>query len=288
MLCPFAGDLRQVGFLDTVIPRCDLFLAICGPYWLRAIESSPMAHWRPKLRRLDLAVDRGDFPPIKLAFGDPGRRRLVYIGHQGRYKNVGYLAEIAHRLPGVDFRWIGPGSRPIPGLGSLGWQDFATTEAKAFVSTFDFLVTVGSADANPTTILEAMAWGLIPICTPQSGYVGVPGIVNVPLGDPDAAVRIIGGWLDRPNEDLADIQRANWALLDRDYTWDRFADQVVAAIESDESPPLAHEDRRRRAQFMTATARSRVEWQARALMRTGRHTLRALWRRAGLSRRVRI
>ena len=85
------------------------------------------------------------------------------------------------------------------------------------------MVTVGSSDANPTTILEAMARGLIPICTPQSGYAGVPGIVNVPLGDSRAATHVIRQWLECPEEQLVETQRANWALLDRDYTWDRFA-----------------------------------------------------------------
>ena len=43
------------------------------------------------------------------------------------------------------------------------------------------MITLGSADANPTTILEAMAWGLIPVCSVQSGYEGFSSIRNISI-----------------------------------------------------------------------------------------------------------
>jgi hypothetical protein len=42
------------------------------------------------------------------------------------------------------------------------------------------------------------------------------------------------------------MQSANRKLLDDHFTWDRFADQVVDAIESSESPPLGRQSMRRR------------------------------------------
>ena len=121
MLAPFADDLAQVAFEDAVIPHCDLFLAICGPYWFSGLERSPFSHWVPKMQRIDLAIDRLDYPPIKTRFNDPGARRLLYIGHTGGFKNTAYLSEIGHFLPGTEFAWIGTGSR-IKGLRPLGWQ----------------------------------------------------------------------------------------------------------------------------------------------------------------------
>ena len=285
MLAPFNHDLAQVAFEDAVIPHCDRFLAICGPYWFTGLERSPFSHWAPRMQRLDLAVDRADFPPVKSRFNAPGARRLVYIGHTGAAKNTGYLSEIARRLPGTEVASMGPEGRPIPGLRPLGWQDFSTTPARELVSGYDFMITVGIADANPATILEAMAWGLIPICTPESGYTGVSGIFNVPLGQPERAARAVSDLLQRPTEELHAIQRENWSLLDCDYTWDRFAERVATAIESEERPAFGPRTRANQARFALATVRSNRSREVRAALQLGSGLRRSLGRRMQAPRR---
>jgi len=250
------GDDVQVAFLESVIARCDLYLAITGNYWFSTIDESLYSHWRPKMVHLDLAVDRAEFPPIKMDFNAPGQRRFVYIGNCFPGKNVGYLTHIARLMPEVEIAWIGQGRPGIPGLRPLGYQDFATDEARNILARYDFMLTVGKADANPATILEAMAWGLIPICTPQSGYVGYPGIVNVPLDHPEEVVRILRQLQQQPDEQLKAWQAKNWQLLDTHFNWDRFARQVMDAIESDASPALGHEPRARAWWIRWAALRS--------------------------------
>ena len=250
MMAPYNHHLRQVAFEDAVIRDCDLFLAITGPYWFDTVAASPCAHWRPKMIHLDLAVDRSEFPALTRKVAPAGERAFAYIGSTAWYKNTRYLTEIARRMPGVRFGWIGTGERRIAGLEALGPADFATAEGRAVVAQFDFLVTVGKADANPTIILEAMGWGMLPICTPQSGYVGIPSIITIPLDDPDRAAAVLSGLNTLPEERLRAIQAANWRLLDEHYNWDRFADQVIGAIESAASPPLGPESRSRRLRFV--------------------------------------
>jgi glycosyltransferase involved in cell wall biosynthesis len=250
MLAPFHhGDLRQIAFEDRILPDCDLFLAITGPYWVRTIRQSRCSHWRPKMIPLEHAVDRGDFPPVKTSFAPPDKRRVLYVGHSGRGKGTPYLAEIAALLPESEFAWMG-GGRSIPGLTALGFTDFSSQGGKDLVSQFDFLMMTGNADSNPTTILEAMAWGLIPICTPTCGYEGIPGITNVPNGDAPAAAAIVRGLLHADESDLIAIQAANWRLLSEHYNWDRFAADVIRAIESNESPALLPESLKRRLTFL--------------------------------------
>jgi hypothetical protein len=94
-----------------------------------------------------------------------------------------------------------------------------------------------------------MAWGLIPVCTPTSGYQGVRGIANVPLDDAPAAAAIVRHLLSTDESELVAIQAENWRRLDQHYNWDRFAGQVVDAIESADSPPLLHESMGRRLAF---------------------------------------
>jgi glycosyltransferase involved in cell wall biosynthesis len=256
MLAPFShGDLGQVAFEDPIVRKCDKVLAITGHYWWETVSGSACSHWQPKMVHLDLAVDRSDFPVLDRTFAPPGRRRVLYIGSTAWWKNTPYLSAIADRLPGVEFGWMGAGP-PIRGFDALGYVDFATPEGRATVSRYDFLLTVGRADANPTTILEAMSWGLIPVCTPQSGYAGLAGIPNVPLGNAARAAEIVRGLLDAPDAELVAMQRANWDRLDRDHTWDGFAAKVLDQIEGDDSPPLGRETPVRRARFWFAAATS--------------------------------
>jgi glycogen synthase len=131
----------------------------------------------------------------------------------------------------------------------MGQVDFGSKAGRDLIAGFDFMLTVGRADANPTTILEAMAWGLVPICTPTSGYRGIPSIPNVPLDDAAGAAAIVRGLLDTHESELVAMQAENWQMLDEHYTWDRFAAQVIAAIESNDSPALLPESLGRRLAF---------------------------------------
>lgn len=291
LLMPYVHvDTYHLSLAESVIRNCDLFLAITGTTWFETIASSVTAHWRPKMVQVDLAVDRRDFPRVKAAFNPPGARRFLYIGHTGWYKNTGYLSELAARLPEFEFAWIGNGDT-LPGLTAYGSRDFATDAARALVAEHDFLLTVGVGDANPTTVLEAMAWGLLPVCTPESGYAGRRGITNVPANDADQAIAVLRDLQARTGEDLSALRAANDDQLDRHFNWSRFTDQVVGAIESNESRDCLPLPRRTRlrvrrlalARQATVFRPDRLRPTARTLLESsaaGRMLLRR-WRRAG-------
>jgi len=250
-IAPFNTDLRQVAFLDAVLPDCHRFLAITGNYWYRVVDESPVAHWHPKMIHLDLAVDRQEFPVTKRSFNPPGHRRFLYIGHSGWQKNPGYLSALASRMPDTEFGWMGSG-RPIRGLTMIGSQDFSQPAARELVAGYDFLITVGKADANPTTILEAMAWGLLPICTSQSGYEQIPGILNIPVNNAETAAEILRRLQNVPDEELRATQANNWRLLDKHFNWNRFGRQIEDAILSNEAPNLLPISPLRRARLRWA------------------------------------
>lgn len=270
------GDDVQVAFLDRTVCDADLYLAITGRYWFDSIGQSTFAHWRPKMVHVDLAVDRSHFPVLRRAFNAAGARRFTYIGHSGWTKNPAYLSAIAAALPPGTISWIGRGAAPIEGLVALGAQDFSTAAGRAAAARHDFLLTVGRADANPTTVLEAMAWGLVPVCTPQSGYCGYDGVANVPLDDVDGAVAVLRALQAAPAERLERMQEANWRLLDEHFHWDRFAAQVERAIESHASPPCAAPTaERRRAIRRAALLSPYASWRPTTLRAGLRSMLRA-------------
>jgi len=259
VMCPYAsGSVGQVAFLDGAVRRADRYLAITGPYWARRVAAGPFSHWSSKIEPMDLAVSRRDFPRVKGAFERPGRRRFLYIGNTSAPKNTGYLSAIARAMPEAEVAWAGTG-RSVEGVRPLGQLDFAKPAAREVVAGFDFLLTVGSSDANPATVLEAMAWGLVPICTPQSGYEDEPGIVNVPLGDVAAAVRVLRDVQLAPAERLEALRAAGDEQLGSRFTWDRFNAQVEVAVESRESRkriPLSWKRRARLAMASTGDPHS--------------------------------
>jgi glycosyltransferase involved in cell wall biosynthesis len=253
---PFAhGETGYAAFADSAVRHSDLVLAIAGRYWLQTAPQSLYAHWCPKLVHQDLAVDRNDFPVIKHRFNPPGRRRVLYIGHTGTYKNPHFLSRIALAMPDIDFSWLGGTYNGImlDRFKFLGSYDFSLPAAHEIIAGHDFLLTVGRSDPNPTTILEAMAWGLIPVCTPQSGYSDYPSIPNVPLDDVDGAVRVLRELQEMPEPRLEEMRHENWRMLDTHFNWDRFATQVKDAIESDTSPPLGPEPLGRKLKLMAAS-----------------------------------
>jgi glycosyltransferase involved in cell wall biosynthesis len=253
---PFAhGQLRHSAFADNAVRYSDAMLAITGRYWFDSVSRSAYAHWRPKMRHLDLAIDRNDFPVIKRAFAPPGKRRFLYIGHAGTWKNPAYLSAIARAMPEAEVNWAGPrfGSRPISGVGELGGLDFGTAEARRIVAGHDFFLTVGLCDANPTTVLESMAWGLIPVCTPQSGYSGYASIPNVPLGDVAGAVAVLRRLQETPAAQLEEMRQANWQMLDTHFTWDRFGADVLNAVTCTDKFATGHESLGTRLRLLGAS-----------------------------------
>jgi glycosyltransferase involved in cell wall biosynthesis len=241
------GHNSAVAFADSFLDRCDMVLAITGNYWFNSVSNSIYSHWRPKMVHLDLAVERTDFPIVKRSFNPPSKRRFLYIGNSTWMKNPGYLSAIANTMTEAQISWIGKGRwGGIPGVVPLGYHDFSTEEARQLLSTYDFMITTSHADANPTTILESMAWGLIPVCTPESGYNNYPGIVNIPLQDVKKAVGILRELQYLPDTTLHAMQELNWGTLDRHFNWDRFMQQVVEVIESNATPPLLKVSKLRR------------------------------------------
>jgi glycosyltransferase involved in cell wall biosynthesis len=231
VMCPFShAQVELNGWMDGLVDRADTFLAITGKYWLETMATSAFSHWQYKTRRLDLAVNPEHFPPIKTRWNPPGRRKFLYIGYTAPAKGTDYLVSLAEALPWLNVGWIGGGFMPTGRIDVLGPCDFNLPEARRLVAGYDFILATGRSDANPTTLLEGLAWGLVPVCTPQSGYRGEPWVINIPLDDVDRAAAILQRLNDAPEEELAATVARGRAELRSHYTWDRFAADVRSAL----------------------------------------------------------
>ena len=234
ILAPFNCDLNQVGFINSFIDDCDQYLAITGNYWIEHILNTKISSWHPKMRQIDLAVDRNAYPFLKNHFNPPGQRKFVYVGNDNPVKNLKYLSQLSQALR-EPIAWIGKGKK-VSHLLAYGMKDFSIDENRQLIAEYDFMITVGSADANPTTILEAMSWGLIPICTPTSGYINYDGIINIPLNEPEIAINLLQDVQFKPEQELKHLQSQGQILLRQHFNWDRFTKQIEDEMMSDPIP----------------------------------------------------
>jgi len=272
VFCPFSHGMPLDGAgIDPLVEEADAYLALCGPYWFETMDRSLFSHWSYKTMRCDLGIDLHDYPRIKTQFNPPGQRRFVYIGNAGAMKGVDYFCELSEANPGLDFHWIGgTGQRarpsgtlrrnyfrierrllggPVTAHGAANWRSPAF---RNLVSSFDFLLTCGRSDSNPTTVLEATAWGLIPIATQQCGFPGGDWLPMIPLDNVKEAGAILHRLNTCPEAELLLRQEAGLKQLRESYTWDHAAQQVLACIESPTpTPPLD-------AQWIAAKARNQA------------------------------
>ncbi len=201
--------------VDMLMPYADVLFAVMGEYWWDLWDKSRYSHWKPKMVRLDLAVDIESFPRVKKKFSLAGRRKFLYIGRNDPMKGVDLLSKLA-KESGYSFGWVGRGGeidgvKKISGIRELN-PDFMSEIAKEY----DFFITTGRADPNPTTILESMAWGFPVICTPQSGYYETPYLKNVFHDDIGKSLAVLNEMQLKSEEDLLGIaNRAREVVNDK-------------------------------------------------------------------------
>lgn len=240
ILSPFAHRMPEyIAFLDPYVEKCDRYLAISGRYWHQSLDRSLFSHWKGKIEHIDLAVRRDHYPRIKNNWNPRGQRRCLYVGSLGKNKGTDVLARLAKATPEFGWGWIGSGSHICDSIEKLGPRDFSLEASRRIVAGYDFLVHTGRSDANPTTVLEGAAWGLIPVCTQESGYTGEPWIIPIPLASVSDAAAVLRSLNEMPDEELDVLRSAADSRLDTHYTWQRFTAQVLRAI-CDEIPHGNH------------------------------------------------
>ena len=216
--------------VDKLVREADILFAIMGEYWWDQWKESPYTHWLPKMVRLDLAVDTQDFPRVKTKFNPPGKRRFLYIGRNDPMKGIDLLTKLLSEGGKFSGGWIGSGP-DIPGIPRVSpSRDLSPEFMQQIAEHFDFFITTGVADPNPTTILESMSWGFPVICTPQSGYYETAYLRNVYHDNIPRSLEVLEELQHAKEEDL--MSRANEArtVVETEYTWDRFLSTIFSAL----------------------------------------------------------
>lgn len=218
-------------FTLPLIEQADIVFGIMGPYWYDNLENSFFAPWKHKIIRVDMAVDATEYPLVKRHFNPPGRRGYLYIGSNRPEKGCEILNRTMAKLSNFPKGWIG-GGPDIPNVPRIATHAHLTPEFMSSLATeYDFFINTSVSDANPTTILEAMAWGFPVACTPQSGYYKIPSIITLDTTDIEANVKALLELQYAPEEYLLQLSVTNRRLVETHYTWERFCTTVWQGLE---------------------------------------------------------
>ena len=212
-MSPWNGSDEYERNLDYIFEYADSVVLICGEYWRKYSRT-----WAPKVTAVDMAINPDHFPPLERAFNPPGQRRFAFIGCTLPIKGPEYIAQVAQKYTVGHF-----GYGEIPGTVRHGYVDFSTAEARAQLAGYDFLITMADNDANPTTVIEAMSWGIIPLCRRGCGYTS-PDVVVI-----DSST-VIDYWQSAPVDRLIDRQRLGFSLVREKYTWEIFTDKILEVM----------------------------------------------------------
>jgi len=218
-------------FVVPLVERAAVVFGIMGQFWHETIGNSHYAVGKEKIVRVDMAVDAEEYPLVKTSFNPPGQRGYLYIGANRPEKGIEVMSRTMSRMQGFPRGWIGRGEE-IPGMQRLAEHVDLTPEfVRGLAQRYDFFVNTSVSDANPTTILEAMAWGFPVACTPESGYHKMPTIMTLSTSDIEGNVRALLELQHAPEERLREIGAANRRLVEEHYTWERFCSTVWAGLE---------------------------------------------------------
>ena len=113
---------------------------------------------------------------------------------------------------------------------NYGWVNLKSNNIRKILLQYDFLIHTSSHDANPSTILEAMSWGLIPITTKQCGYDNEKGIINIPLNKLDSTVKILKKFQSIDIKKLLYLQKNNHKRIKDFYNWNNFRKKIRSIV----------------------------------------------------------
>jgi glycosyltransferase involved in cell wall biosynthesis len=230
-LTPLHYGLPQ--FCQAIAPAldaCDHILGIMGPYWFDTWNQGPFARWAPKITHLDMAIEVSRFPRVKRAFNPPGRRKFLFIGNGEPYKGAHLLSQLfGQARESHQCVWIGA-DRELPNLERRPTQRLQGAVMERLAAECDVYVTMGISDANPTTILESMAWGFPVACTPQSGYYKMREIKELSTTDMAHNLAVLDYFQGAGEGELLQTADRARSLVETSFTFERYTRTVVDTL----------------------------------------------------------
>ncbi len=229
LVMPYANDPLLVSWAkDLAENYANNLVLIGGSIWTDQWTQTPFGSINlNKVTRLDMGIDMQDYPLVKNTFNPAGKRKYLYIGHVAWYKNTSELERIARAMPAHEFAHIGAGD--IKGWKKISGFAKLTPDFMARLSEeYDVFVSTSTADAQATTVLEQMCFGLAVAATPESGYEH-PSLFHLRPHDTDFNVAVLKQLQVMPDNDLHAHVNENRRVVRERHSWPLFCKKLIQA-----------------------------------------------------------
>lgn len=218
----------------TLVHAAKKVFGIMGPYWYDTLEQSALASWKPKITRLDMAIDTKTHPWVRHGFNPKGQRTFAYIGCDRPEKGTHNLYEIFRKVPYTLHVYGNFSDCPLLTLPNVKYHGFIETSpafAHGLCRLTDVFLNTSISDANPTTLLEAAAWGLVVACSKQSGYWPGAPFWGLNLDDTPGIINLLQYVQTCDEQVLLDQAHHQRICIEDRYTWERFLNTITNNID---------------------------------------------------------
>lgn len=233
LLCPYNHCSSQVVWFRPAVEKCDKYFAICGDFWIDNFKGSPFADLSHKIVHVNMALNASDYPYLKKRFNPVKQRRFFYIGRASRFgdeKGITLLERLSANIPGFAGGYICEGG-DIAGWSKVSDPTILTPEFIAHLaSSYDFFINMSRADAQATTVLEAMSWGFPVACTSETGYLD-RNLFLLDLEDLSQNIAVIERMQNLSEKQLQEISLNNRRVVETKYSWKQFVKVLEDNIE---------------------------------------------------------
>ncbi len=209
ILQPFSHGMVSDNYVPVVLDlwrKADHLFLITGEHWYQTMSQTPYAELQSKSTRVDMAINPALHSHRKTAWNKVGKRGVLTMGNDIPAKGLKHVAELA-RVMG--FRWGHVGSilpetfAHVPQFTHHGGMVLDADKQQRICHDYDLFISLAEMDANPTTLLEASAWGLVAFANRESGYYPAwdaplqnTPFIGLKLGDLAYNVRQVRRWLE--------------------------------------------------------------------------------------------
>jgi glycosyltransferase involved in cell wall biosynthesis len=230
-LSPFNLSVEQMGWASPLFKKVNRYIGICGDFWYDRLENSEFSFLKEKFSCLNMPINTEDFPPIKKQFNPKGKRKFLHIGRVSKEKNTEMLECLAENCPDFEGGYIGTGK--IKGWTHIAEFAYLTPKFMASIADeYDFFINTSIFDAQATTIIESMAWGLVVACTPESGY-QEDSIYQLSADNLQYNMEVVHMMQQAEEETLHAIVESNHQLLKNKFNWNIFINKLSNVLKNE-------------------------------------------------------
>lgn len=236
ILQPYTAGMVSPGDVGMVLNlwnKADHLFLITGEYWFDTMDSSLYFPLQAKATRLDMAINTALHPYSKTRWNEPGQRAVCCIGHDTPTKGYKHVAELA-RVAGFRLGHFG-GAQPetfehVPCFVNHGGHQFTPAAIARICEDYDAVITIPIADANPTILLEAAAWGLDVFCSQEAGYLPGQPFRSLVKGDMAWNVKQMRAWQQEDEYNLTLRSQTVRRVVEQEYTWTKFCQTLWSKV----------------------------------------------------------